>query len=547
MIKNPILPGFHPDPCICRKGDDYYLAVSSFEWFPGIPVYHSRDLKHWELYSHVLTEEKLADLRGLPSAKGIWAPCLTYCEREDLFYVIYGIMHSMNARYFDCDNYLVTAKDLKGPWSEPVYLHSSGFDASVFHDDDGKKYIVALDWETRDDYAKPGEICIAQYDPESREIRGIPRRIWPGATMRGCLEGPHLTKRKGWYYLMCAEGGTGYGHCVTMARSRSPWGPFEADPAGPILTSEPRDFDGRLDTDHLKPEHYNPHTLLQKAGHGSYVETACGEIYLVHHCSRPLLPELRCVLGRETAIQKMCWTEAGWLRLACGGILASEITEESSLPECILPELPVRDDFDAEELGAFYYTPRISNTSFAKVGARSGWLRLRGQESFCSQNRVSILARKLTSLYVQATTRLDFSPEVYQQSAGLMLYYDNVNYLYIGKTFSESLNSQTLTVTHVENGTKYDCIGEGIAVGFEPIYLRLEINGNRTWVSWSETGETFSRIGGVYETSRFSDEYSQYGEFTGAFVAIGCEDRMRHRKCADFDFFEYRVLERENA
>ena len=138
MIRNPILPGFNPDPCICRKGEDYYLAVSTFEWFPGIPVYHSRDLKHWELYTHMLTDDEAVDLKKLPSAKGIWAPCLTYCEEEDLFYVIYGVMNSMNARYFDVDNYLITAKDIKGPWSEPVYLHSSGFDASIFHDDDGR-------------------------------------------------------------------------------------------------------------------------------------------------------------------------------------------------------------------------------------------------------------------------------------------------------------------------------------------------------------------------------------------------------------------------
>ena len=144
MIQNPILPGFHADPCICRKGDDFYIAVSSFEWFPGIPIYHSKDMKNWELYSHALTNAEDPDLKKLPSAKGIWAPCLTYCEADDLFYVVYGVMNSMNARYFDVDNYLITAKDLRGPWSEPVYLHSSGFDASMFHDDDGKKYIVLL-------------------------------------------------------------------------------------------------------------------------------------------------------------------------------------------------------------------------------------------------------------------------------------------------------------------------------------------------------------------------------------------------------------------
>lgn len=147
MIQNPILPGFNPDPSICRKGDDFYLAVSSFEWFPGIPIYHSKDMKHWELYSHALQNAGNPDLKKLPSAKGIWAPCLTYCEVDDLFYVVYGVMNSMNARYFDVDNFLITAKDPKGPWSEPVYLHSTGFDASMFHDDDGKS--ISLPWTGR--------------------------------------------------------------------------------------------------------------------------------------------------------------------------------------------------------------------------------------------------------------------------------------------------------------------------------------------------------------------------------------------------------------
>ena len=239
MIKNPILPGFNPDPCICRKGDDYYLAVSTFEWFPGIPIYHSWDLKHWELYTHVLTDDEKVDLKKLPSAKGIWAPCLTYCQEEDLFYVVYGVMNSMNARYFDVDNYLITAKDIRGPWSEPVYLHSSGFDASIFHDDNGKKYIVSLEWETRLGYEKPGSICMVEYDPVKKEIVGYPKRMWRGGTDRGCIEAPHLTKRGEYYYIMCAEGGTGYNHCVTMGRSSQVWGPYERDPQNPIVTSVP--------------------------------------------------------------------------------------------------------------------------------------------------------------------------------------------------------------------------------------------------------------------------------------------------------------------
>ena len=187
IIKNPILTGFHADPCICRKKDDYYIAVSSFEWFPGIPIYHSRDMKHWELYTHALSDAQKCDLTRLPSAKGIWAPCLSYCEADDLFYVVYGVMNSMNARYFDIDNYLICAKDIRGPWSEPVYLHSAGFDASLMHDDDGRKWLVSLDWETRACREKPGEICIVEYDPAAKAIKGCPKRIWRGALTAAVL------------------------------------------------------------------------------------------------------------------------------------------------------------------------------------------------------------------------------------------------------------------------------------------------------------------------------------------------------------------------
>lgn len=543
QIKNPILPGFNADPCICRKGNDYYIAVSSFEWFPGIPVYHSRDLKHWELYTHVLTDEKVCDLTRLPSAKGIWAPCLTYCEEEDLFYVVYGVMNSMNARYFDVNNYLITARDIRGPWSEPVYLHSSGFDASLFHDDDGRKWLVSLDWETRPGYEKPGAICIVEYDTETNSIKGYPRRIWRGGTDRGCLEAPHLTKRGDYYYLMCAEGGTGYYHCVTMARSKSPLGPYEGDPDNPILTAVPENRNERSDVDHLKPRYYNPYSYLQKCGHGSYVDTPDGETWLVHLCARPFTPELRCTLGRETAIQRMMWTEDGWLRLESGGNMAAVYVECSGLPDWQPAILPETDDFDSENLGIQYYAPRIDPGGFCDLKARPGWLRMRGQEARSSLNRVSILARKLLSVNAEVMTRMDFTPEIHQHSAGLILYYDNMNYIYLRKYYSETLGSPAVSVVRMNNGEKTDFNSARTAVNDEPVYFRLRIKGRESQFSWSEDGGNWTDIGPVFDTSEFSDEYSEYGEFTGCFVGMTCADRVRHIKCADFDFFTYRDFE----
>ena len=543
MIKNPILKGFNPDPCVCRKGDDYYVAVSSFEWMPGLPIYHSKDLKNWELYTHVLTDKSGVDLKKLPSAKGIWAPCLTYCKKEDLFYVVYGVMNSMNARYFDVDNFVITAKDIRGPWSAPVYLHSSGFDASMFHDDDGKKYVVALEWETREGYEKPGFICIAEYDPMKKEIVGYPKPMWRGGTDRGCIEAPHLTKRGEYYYIMCAEGGTGYNHCVTMGRSKNVWGPYEKDPMNPIVTSQPGESNERMDPDHLKPKYYNPDSILQKSGHGSYVETPQGEVYLLHLCSRPFVPELRCTLGRETAIQKMKWTEDGWLRMADGGNLAQMEVPESSLPEVKMPQIPEFDDFDSGELGNWYYAPRIMPQTFADVKARQGYVRIRGQESRTSLNKVSILARKLTSVYATVTTKMEFTPEIYQHSAGLILYYDNMNYVNLRKYYSETLGQSALSIVQLENGEKTEYTDTRIPVDERPVYMRLCIEGRKSYFAWSYDGTNYTRIGKVFDTTKYSDEYCKYGEFTGAFVGLTCADHMKHSHCADFDFFEYRANE----
>ena len=551
MITNPIFKGFNPDPCVCRKGDDYYVAVSSFEWLPGIPVYHSKDLVHWELLTHVLSDQ--VDLTKLPSAKGIWAPCLTYCEAEDKFYVVYGVMNSMNSRYFDVDNYVISASDICGPWSEPVYLHSSGFDASILHDDDGKKYVVALEWETREGYEKPGVICICEYDAQNKKVVGYPQRIWAGTTNRGCIEAPHLTKRNGYYYLMCAEGGTGYNHCVTMARARNPFGPYEADPLGAIVTSTINDSNERQDPDHLKPKYFNPDSVLQKSGHGSYVDLPNGETYLFHLTARPFVPELCCTLGRETAIQKMKWSEDGWLRPYDDNVLAKLEVPEPNLPKVELAIPSNADNFVGEKLNNYYYAPRIMPDTFASVTERPGYVRIRGCESQASLNKVSLLARKLTSVYATVTTAMDFKPEVYHHSAGLIVYYDNQNYVFLRKYYSQTLQGSAISIIHLENGAKNEMLDTRLKVEDDrELVFRVNFNGRKFNFEWgykepgcdikSKVG-ALTKIGPEFETYKFSDEYCKFGEFTGTFVGITCSDSLFHRHHADFDFFDYEADE----
>ena len=236
---------------------------------------------------------------------------------------------------------------------------------------------------------------------------------------------------------------------MTMGRSKEVRGPYEKDPQNPILTSVPGDSNERRDWDHLKTRYYNPDSILQKSGHGSYVETPGGEVYLVHLTARPFVPELRCTLGRETAIQKMTWTEDGWLRMADGSNLAKIEVSESSLPECPVKKIPDFDDFNGPELGIQYYAPRIMPHRFADVKVRPGYVRLRGQESRTSLNKVSILASKLTSVYARVTTKMEFTPEVHQHSAGLILYYDNMNYINLRKYYSETLGQSAISIIHL--------------------------------------------------------------------------------------------------
>lgn len=329
-----------------------------------------------------------------------------------------------------------------------------------------------------------------------------------------------------------------------MGRSKNIWGPYEPDPCNPILTSSPGDFNERSDWDHLKPRYYNPDSVLQKSGHASYVDLSNGETWMVHLTARPFVPELRCTLGRETAIQRMKWTEDGWLRMEKGGNMAQEFVQESTLPESPASKLPAHDDFDGKTLQIGYYAPRIDPSGFVDLTSRPGWARLRGQESGCSLNQVSLLARKLTSVQACITTKLDFTPLSYQHTAGLILYYDNMNFIYLYKYFSDTLGHGAVSVLQVENGEKKEFSDARTLVedGCE-IYMRLQINGRKSQFRWSMDGEHYTEIGPCFDTSKFSDEYSQFGEFTGAFVGITCGDRMMHRHTADFDFFDYEADE----
>src|SRR6478735_7677791 len=227
QVRNPILPGFNPDPSIVRVGDDYYIATSTFEWFPGVQIHHSRDLANWTLVVRPLTRKNQLDMRGEPDSCGVWAPCLSHDGEK--FWLVYTDVKRKDGSFKDAHNYIVTATSIEGPWSDPVYANSSGFDPSLFHDDDGKKWFNNMTWDHR---ARPhlfSGIFLQEFDPKQGKLVGPKKNIFKGTDL-AYVEGSHLYKRNGWYYLSTAEGGTGYTHAMTLARSRNIWGPYEVHP-----------------------------------------------------------------------------------------------------------------------------------------------------------------------------------------------------------------------------------------------------------------------------------------------------------------------------
>ena len=542
MIRNPVLPGFNADPSFLRVGADYYLATSTFAWHPGVAIHHSRDLSHWRLLTHALTRPSQLDLRGDGSSCGVWAPCLRFDHRAGLFTLLYTDVKNIASRFFDLHNRLITAPAIEGPWSDPVALNASGFDPSLLIDDDGRAYVSNLEWDFRKGYTHPGAIVLQEYSRKKRSLVGQPRRIYRGGSSLGCLEGPNLYHVGGWYYLIAAEGGTGYGHSVTVARSRSPWGPYEPDPSNPILTSLAQPFEGRGDDDFLKPHLFNPEIAIQKPGHASIVQTEAGEWYMAHLGARPLLPSRRCVLGRETFLQRCSWTAAGWLRVEDPERRPRELVAEPlGVQPHVFPPRPLRDEFDSPELPAWYASLRVPfSDSWASLSERPGWLRLTGRESLHSLHEQSVIARRIEHFAWEAETLLDFAPETFQQMAGLVVMQGIETWYYLRLYRSESLGSLSVGIILSDRMALDELREHRVAVSPGPCRLRAEVRGAHLQFFCAAKDGDLLPVGPPLDQTRISDEYDR--SFAGAFVGLCCQDMSGRRKPAYFDYFRYAEL-----
>lgn len=526
-IQNPILPGFNPDPSMIRVGDDYYIATSTFEWYPGIQIHHSKDLINWKLITRPLSRAPQLNMLGNPDSCGVWAPCLSH--HNGLFYLIYTDVKRFDGNFKDTHNYLVSCDRIDGEWSDPIYLNSSGFDPSLFHDDDGKKWLVNPVWDHRPDRNRFGGILLQEYSTEQKKLVGPIKNIYSGTPL-GYTEGPHLYKRNGYYYLLTAEGGTGPNHAVTMSRSQCLEGPYENHPNLHVVTAKD-----------------DPVTPIRRSGHGSFVDTQEGETYLVHLCSRPLPNRGTSPMGRETAIQKVEWKADNWMYLSAGGLSPQATVPAPGFDSFPLVEAPVRDHFDSTELGIDYQWLRTPwPEEFMSLTENPGHLRLKGMESLGSWFRSALIARRQQAFCFTAETKVDFEPENFQQMAGLTCYYNTHKYHYCYVSWDEEVGKHIAIMSCFADqsfASSFPGYKRRIPIpSGESVYLRAEVDYERLYFSWSLDGEGWNLIPVLLDQSMISDEAGkgEGGNFTGAFVGICCQDISGTQKNADFDYFDYR-------
>ncbi len=429
MIQNPIIPGFYPDPSICRVGKDYYIANSSFSFFPGIPLFHSRDLAHWECIGYALDRPEQLRLNPERTSGGLFAPTIRY--HEGLFYVIVGNMTTG-------ENILVTAEDPAGDWSEAHLIDGVGGDPSLFWDDDGTC------WCSYSKMGVPGQggIVNRQLDLSTYQLVGEEYYLWSGnAYDAHSPESSHIYKKDGWYYLLIAEGGTEHYHATTVARSRALNGPYKNYRGNPILSHG-----------HLSMYHE-----IVNIGHSDLVETQNGEWYMVSLASRPY-GGYHKNLGRETFIMPVIW-ESGW------PIVSPETGKcEMEYPAPYLPEYPVApspelDDFDAPKLSWEWNTlgtpvndiyrledgcliirtekTPIENWAHNVFGAfpqdpeerRKLFEAMMAQRKNAKSYALGFVGRRQQHFSYTAATEMTFTPKTDKDTAGLVLFQDSMNQL----------------------------------------------------------------------------------------------------------------------
>ncbi len=434
---NPVISGFYPDPSVCRVGGAYYLVSSSFEYFPSIPIFKSEDLMNWEIIGHVIDEKNAIKLReGNPNRTGMYAPTIRY--HKGMFYVV-----CTNVAYGDEDdgNFVVRSHSPYGPWSIPSFIDLPGIDPSLFFDDDGSVYYTGTH----------GSIYICRLDEHTLQPTEARKDIWSGTG--GCApEGPHLYKKNGWYYLLISEGGTEIGHMVTMARSKSPYGPYDACPFNPVLTNRGLDLP------------------IKATGHADLFQDDKQHWWAVCLGIRTISYPFRHNLGRETMLVPVTW-EDEWPVLGRNGIVDEVIhvglRAYDGMIQKKYPE--TYDDFTV--LSPLHNWVSLYTLDEQRIQKSQDGLKLYGNALTLADSKpLAWLGKRQTSHACSVETQMMFSPKRSGEEAGLSIYLNNTHHYAIALTRYKGQGAlifrrQVGSLSKVEAFVPYN--GETVCLGIE--------------------------------------------------------------------------------
>lgn len=511
-FKNPILPGFHPDPSICKVGDDYYLVNSSFEWFPGLPIYHSKDLVNWKLIGHGLSRPDQIELPvGLADSRGMYAPSIRY--NKGVFYLICTCVK--------CEgNFYVTATDPAGPWSAPVWLKSRGIDPSLFWDDDGRCYYTGhANISNINDWPAKNGVWMQELDLGQKKLIGERVQLTHGhAKNARWTEGPHLYKIDGKYILMVAEGGTGFHHGVTVHHSDSLWGPYIPYHSNPIMTHR-----------HLGKDY-----PIHSVGHADLIQTQNGEWWSVMLGKR--LVEGKTLLARETFLASVSFeNEEGYplpvVNPGEGKLLFEQ--KRPDLPWTLVEKAAKVDEFDQEKLDLEWCFLRTPYDEWYDLGGGKLSLKLRSEvvDSFVNP---SLIARRIVDYNFMASVQMTFTGTRSNEQAGLILYRNSKNHFQLVKEKRELVLIKTMA------GVRQELIR--VPYSGKTVVLDVKASGLGVTFSYGTDNSGLKNIGGEQDLILLSDETA--GGFNGPFIGMYATGNGKaSRSKAVFDWFKYEGLD----
>ena len=515
-FQNPILPGFYPDPSICRVGEDYYLVTSTFEYFPGLPIFHSRDLVHWQQIGYALDRPSQLPLQEVPASCGLYAPTIRFSN--GVFYII----NTLIAGKTQSGNFIVTATNPAGPWSEPYWLtDASGIDPSLFFDDDGRVWYVGNRGAEPSLYEGHTEIWLHELDIQNMRLIGETTVLWQGALKNAIwAESPHLYKIDGRYYLMIAEGGTAHDHAVTIARSNSVTGPYVGNPRNPILTHR----------------HLGLTYPIVGTGHADLVQTQAGDWWMVCLAMRPYGGYFYN-LGRETFLAPVRWEE-GWPVVSPGTGRVESSYPLPNLPEQTSAAPAPRDDFDAPQLDlcwSFLRTPPAE--PFYSLSERPGFLRLQLRpETITEISNPSFVGRRQQHINFSASTMFEFTPQSADECAGLVLIQNDRFHFRFVVTLAASV---TARLTKCANGQDEILAETAIAPGKVTLKITAHEQSYNFYISSDGSdGKTWQPLAENVDGRILSTPVA--GGFVGTMIALYASSNGQPvANHADFDWFEY--------